>query len=134
MARKKKKHDIDFEISFYEGVLKRKGDFVQVLSALGDLYTQKGLHGKGLDLDRRLARLRPEDPYVQYNLACSYSLVKEVDKAYRAMKEAIKQGYDDFTFLEQDSDLDNLLQDPRFQGYYSRLKKKRAQLEKNIVS
>ncbi len=131
MRKKQKiKSDPDFEIRFYEGILRRKSDFVQVLIALGDLYTKKGWVDKGLQVDLKLSRLRPDDPIIHYNLACSYSLINQIDKAYRAMKEAIRHGYDDFPYLEQDTDLENLRKDSRFKGYYSRLKKKQEKVSK----
>lgn len=121
--------DTDFEIHFYEGILRRRADFIQVLSVLGDIYTRKGLSEKGLQIDKKLAQLRPDDPVVLYNLACSYSLVNQVDKAYAAMKLAIDSGYDDFPFLEKDNDLKNLMNDRRFKMFYSRVKRQRTELQ-----
>ncbi len=118
----KRDSDVDFEILFFEGVLKQNPDFIEALIALGDLYTKKGLIDKGLEVDEKLSRLRPEDPLVFYNLACSYSLVKEVEKSIEAIKTAINNGYGDFDYLEQDKDLDNIRQDERFQQCLSRLK------------
>ncbi len=125
MQRDKKDH-MDFEIQFYEGVLRKKPDFVEALSALGDLYTRKGQHEKGLEIDERLFRIRPEDPIVLYNLACSYSLLSDTDRALRTIQQAVDCGYDDFHHLEQDSDLDNLRHDRRFLEYFSRIKSQNA--------
>lgn len=118
--------DADFEIQFYEGILEKTGDFLQALIALGDLYTKKGLHQEGLDVDKKLSRLRPEDPIILYNLACSYSLLNNVDQAFAVIKLAVKYGYKDFGYLEQDTDLSNLLQTRRFRQYLSQLKEKKA--------
>lgn len=118
----KKESDVDFEIQFFEGVLKQNPDFIEALIALGDLYTKKGLIDKGLEVDEKLSRLRPEDPLVFYNLACSYSLVKEVEKSIEAIKTAINNGYGDFEFIEQDKDLDNIRNDERFQQVLTRFK------------
>lgn len=125
MAQKKeskKQNDIDFEIQFIEGVLKEKPDFIQALVALGDLYTKRGFFDKGLEIDKQLARLRPSDPTILYNLACSYSLVNNVDKSLEVIKMAIGYGYNDYGYLENDSDLDNLRQDGRFQQFYVTIK------------
>lgn len=122
--------NIDFEIQFYEGVVKQKSDFTDALTILGDLYTRKGLYIKGLEIDRRLSRLKPYDPYVFYNLACSYALLKELDKAFAAMKLAIQNGYNKFDFLEEDADLANLLQDSRFILYLSNLKREQRNRER----
>ncbi|HBR15029.1 MAG TPA: hypothetical protein DD723_05745 [Candidatus Omnitrophica bacterium] len=125
MTKKSKIEDMDFEIQFYEGIIKKKSDFFAALSALGDLYTKKGQYEKGLELDLRLTQLRPEDPIVLYNLACSYSLVNDTNLALRTIKKAINCGYDDFDFIEQDKDLHNLQQDSRFKRYFARIKNKK---------
>src|SRR4030042_6335077 len=97
----------DFEMRFYEGILKERPDCVNVLIPLGDAYTRKGLHQEGLAIDERLVRLRPHDPIVHYNLACSLSLVGKTKEALRLLKKAILLGYDDFAHLDKDADLDN---------------------------
>ena len=50
--------DLDFEIQFYQNVLKRKPDFIQALMVLGDLYTKKSLCKEGLAVDLKLAQLK----------------------------------------------------------------------------
>lgn len=125
--------DIDFEIRFLEGLLKHQPDFVEALMMLGDNYTKRGLYRKGLDVDEKLARLCPEDPVVFYNLACSYSLVKDIDRALTAIKKAIGLGYHHFSHLETDPDFANLRADVRFQDYYERLKKNLAAAAKDMA-
>ena len=124
MRKRKKDLDRDFEIQFFEGVLKRQPDFTEALFALGDLYTQKGLYQKGLEIDQKLAELCPEEPTVFYNLACSYSLLNDVELALENLKRAVDFGYDDFRHLQRDGDLENLRKDDRFQQYFSTLSNK----------
>ncbi|MCB9771701.1 MAG: hypothetical protein H6754_04065 [Candidatus Omnitrophica bacterium] len=123
---KKRSDDTDFEIRFYEDILREKPDFIEVLIAIGDLYTKKGLTEKGLDADLRLSRLRPDDAMVLYNLACSYSLMQDVDKAFGAIKLALECGYDDLNYLEVDDDLEHLRKDERFQEYFSRIRREKV--------
>ena len=123
MAKNKRiQSDPQFEIAFFENVLKHSPGFIEALVALAELYTQEGLYDKGLELDRRLAGIRPEDPMIQYNLACSLSLKGDVPAAFDAMKSALRNGYEDFSYLEKDQDLLNLLSDPGFQDYYRSLR------------
>ncbi len=121
---KKQLPDLDFETKFYEGVLKQKPDFVQALAALGDTYTKRGLFKEGLDIDKRLINLKPNDPIAWYNLACSYSLLNDIDSGLEALKKAINFGYEDFYFLNKDPDLENLRRDARFQKLAANFNKK----------
>ncbi len=121
---KKLEEEMAFEIRFYEGILRHAPDFIEALMALGDLYTKRGLYEQGLKVDEKLSALRPDDPCILYNLACSYSLVNNIPLSLRTIKCAIRQGYEYLDYLEQDPDLNNLRQDRRFQTYISRLKKK----------
>lgn len=129
MPRQKKKDkqaDLNFEISFFEGVLKKRPDFTPALTALGDAYTKSGDFKKGLEIDLRLSELRQDDPVVQYNLACSYSLLGLIDDGFRVLKHAIALGYQDMNYLKSDPDLENLRKDTRFQKLFEELKSRRA--------
>jgi len=119
------KDDVAFEITFYNGLIRKNPNFIEALVALGDLYTKAGMYKEGLSVDEKLVQLKPDDPIVLYNLACSYSLLKDIDKAFRAFKKAINCGYFDFEHLEQDDDLSNLRKDRRFQQYLARIKEKK---------
>jgi tetratricopeptide (TPR) repeat protein len=126
MARAdREKKNLDFQIAFYEGVLKEDPNLVDVLIPLGDAYTKRGLYEKGLEVDLRLSRLRPEDATVLYNVACSYSLLKQMDSALEALEKALSLGYNEFKFLMSDPDLENLRKDPRFNPLMEKYRKKK---------
>lgn len=113
--KKNRKNKTDhFEIQFLEGVIDKSPRFIEALIALGDLYTKNGMFEQGLAIDQKLASLRPEDPFILYNLACSYSLLNDVNKAFSAIQLAIRLGYDDFDFLKKDHDLKNLRLHPSY--------------------
>ena len=119
--------NLDFEISFYEKLIEKKRDFVEVLIPLAEAYTKKGLYQKGLKIDIRLSQLRPDDPTVFYNLSCSYSLLNIIEESLSVLERALILGYRDFNFMDQDNDLINLRKAP----CYSKLKNK---YQKNIKS
>ena len=106
--------DLDIEIDFLEGVVQRDRNYVEALQLLGDDYTQRGRYRDGLSVDRRLARLCPNDPLVYYNLACSYSLTRQYRRAARSLHKALGRGYQDFKWVREDPDLENLRQHPLF--------------------
>ena len=108
------REDLDFEISFYEQLLKHNPNFVNALIALGDAYTRRGRYKDGLKIDQKLVKLKPDDPMVYYNLACSYSLLKIVDVCLEALRKAIQLGYGDFAYMEKDPDLQFIRKDPHY--------------------
>ncbi|HUJ72184.1 MAG TPA: hypothetical protein VLZ30_08055 [Verrucomicrobiae bacterium] len=114
-GRSAKKEDLEFEIRFFEGISHRDPGFIEALQILGDAYTKTGQWEKGLRIDKRLAKLCPDNPLVFYNLACSYSLLKHLDEAFAALRQAVRLGYNDARWLIKDPDLDNLRQDNRFE-------------------
>jgi tetratricopeptide (TPR) repeat protein len=106
--------ELDVKIGFMEGILRRDPDYVDALQLLGDHYTQRGRFVEGLTVDERLARLEPQNPVVFYNLACSYSLTEQYDRAAQALEKAIGLGYKDFDWLAKDPDLKKFRQQPAF--------------------
>jgi tetratricopeptide (TPR) repeat protein len=113
--------DARFEIQFFEELLSRDPCNEEALMILGTTYTRRGEYEKGLNVDRRLVRLRPADPIVYYNLACSYCLLQQLDESLAALERAISLGYRDVPHLAKDPDLDNLRSDPRYRKLLGRL-------------
>jgi predicted Zn-dependent protease len=84
---------------------------------LGEIYTKKGRYAEGLRVDKRLSKLRPQNPIVHYNLACSLSLLEDITSSFKALKRALELGYEDISFLNNDPDLLNLRRDKRFEEF-----------------
>jgi len=128
-ARKKSsrasQRDLDTRIEFMEGLVRRDPDYADALQLLGDHYTRRGRFAEGLKVDEQLARLEPQSALVFYNLACSYSLTEEFDRAVFALEKALSLGYRDFTWLAKDPDLKKL----RSQAVFDDLKAKIHQLK-----
>lgn len=116
---------LDYEIRFYEDLLRKRPDFAEALTALGEAYTRKGEYAKGLEIDQRLALIKPSDPFVLYNLACSYALTGDVESSFETIRKAIVHGYDDFRHLAEDDDLDALKKDARFRRYFRQILKEK---------
>jgi len=113
----------DFEIGFYESLIKKRPNFVQALISLGNAYTRKGFYREGLAVDRKLVQLRPEDPEIRYNLACSLSLTKDVKQAFAELKNAVLLGYDEFAYILRDSDLKNLRRHSNFKKFLAKIER-----------
>jgi tetratricopeptide (TPR) repeat protein len=105
---------LDFELEFYGRILERQPDYVDVLRQMGNILTQKGRYSEGMQIDRKLVQLRPQDALAHYNLACSYALLKRPDQALKTIRRAVELGYRDFRYMREDHDLDSIRHDPRF--------------------
>ena len=114
--------ELDTKIEFMAGLVRRDPDYVDALQLLGDHYTQRGLFNEGLKVDERLAHLEPENSLVFYNLACSYSLTDQIDRAVLALEKAITLGYSDFAWLAKDPDLKKLRAHPAFVEIKTRIR------------
>src|SRR5437588_796496 len=107
-------NQLDFELDFFGHILERYADFVDVLRVQGNNLTLKGRFAEGLQIDKRLVQLRPNDALAHYNLACSYALLKRPEQAIKTLRRAVELGYRDFRYLREDRDLDAIRHDPRF--------------------
>ena len=114
LVRLADRNQLDFEVEFFGRILDRSPEYVDVLRVQGNNLTLKGRYAEGLQIDKRLIKLRPGDALAHYNLACSYALLKRTDHAIKSLRRAIELGYRDFRYLREDRDLDSLRQDPRF--------------------
>ena len=124
-ATRQEMRDLDYEILFLAGVVRRDPTYVEALQILGDDYTRRGRFGEGLKIDELLCKLRPDDSLVHYNLACSYSLTDQFDLAVHALESSINLGYRDFKWMAQDPDLKNL----RENAEYKKIRMKVRQLQ-----
>jgi hypothetical protein len=107
---------LEFLAEFLETAIRHRSDNVEALAELGHVYTRLGQLERGLEVDRILVRLVPDNPTVHYNLACSLALNGAAKEALDALEAAVRLGYSDAAFLVEDGDLTSLRQDPRFEA------------------
>jgi predicted Zn-dependent protease len=119
---RRKGQDAEWDIRFFESILRRDPGYVMVLELLGGLYTQQGRIADGLKMDRKLVRLQPANATARYNLACSLALLDRKRDALRELESAVKLGYRDLDWMEQDPDLEGLKDHPAFRALVSALK------------
>jgi hypothetical protein len=120
--------DLDVRISFLEGLRSRDPEYVEVLQLLGDQYTQRRRFGDSLNVDKQLSQIEPRNPLVFYNLACSYSLNREVDLAVAALEKALALGYRDFQWLSKDPDLRRLRKHPSYRTIQDQIRKMKVNI------
>jgi hypothetical protein len=116
LARLAAQPQIDFELDFFAALLERRPDFVDALKAHAKNLALARRHHEGVQFDRRIARLRPQDALARYNLACSLALIRQHDDALAELRRAVELGYRDFVFMLKDRDLEGVRRDPRFRA------------------
>lgn len=124
----RKRRELDVQISFLEGVMRRDPRFTEALQLLGDSYSERGRHADSLRVDQRLVRRDPRSPDAYYNLACSHALNGRADRAAVAIEKAIALGYRDFNWLDRDPDLAALRQHPRYRRIKERIRRMRIKV------
>lgn len=117
------KTDDEFLIWFFEGVLEKYPSYVECLMYLGNAYTANGMFEKGIKVDLKLAKLKPDDPLIHYNLACSFSLLRILDKSLQSLGKAIDLGYNDLRHMENDSDLDEVRDEDGYKMLINKIKR-----------
>jgi tetratricopeptide (TPR) repeat protein len=65
---------------------------------------------------RAMARMRPENAAVEYNLACVCARNGDRKEAIDALRRAVAKGFADRTLLATDPDLESLRGEPAFRG------------------
>ena len=115
---------LDFEIEFFGKLISAVPGYTEVLRVQASNLTVKGRVQDGLQVDKQLVAVRPNDPTAHYNLACRYALLKQHDQALGSLRKAVELGYRDFRFMEQDHDLDSLRKDPRFRALVKECRRK----------
>ncbi|RKX32670.1 MAG: hypothetical protein DRP71_11720 [Verrucomicrobia bacterium] len=116
--------NFDFEVQFFESILRRSPKDSSVIEILGGLYTKQGRINDGLRMDRRLVRLQPENSTAHYNLACSLALKKRNPEALRSLAKSVELGYVDYEWMHQDPDLEGLRENPGYKKLLDSLRKK----------
>ena len=100
--------DEDLAVELCERVLEADPDNIEALGYLGNHCTRSGEYQRGLEIDLRLVRLRPDSARGHYNLACSYALLERPDDAMRELGLACECGFDDAEHMSRDDDLASL--------------------------
>jgi len=115
--------DYGIRVEFLEGVARRDPDHAEVLEALADLYVVLGRARDAVAVDERIKCLRPTDPEVRYNLACSLTLSRDYEAAAAELVSALELGFSDVQTLQSDPDLAELRAHPAFRVLSARLRR-----------
>ena len=81
---------------------------------LGNSFLKDKNYKKAEEHYLKALEIQPDEYIAMYNLACVYSLQKKIDDAIQWLVKSVDAGYDDFEWMEKDTDLDNLRNDARY--------------------
>ncbi len=84
---------------------------------------QLGEHERAERWIGRALAIDPTDSVVLYNVACFYALDRQGDKALSCLESAVDHGYVSASWMQNDSDLASLRENPRFDALIERLQR-----------
>ena len=113
-------NQLDFDIDFFERLLSRNGDSLEVLRLLAELVSKKGLVDRAAELDAKVVELLQDDCLARYNLACSLARAGRPDEAIDSLSKAILLVYDYLAHMDVDPDLDSLRDLPEYRALLGR--------------
>ena len=102
-------------IEVVEKHLRFNPDDARALYLGGNTLLDLGEVEKAINWAERAHSIDPDDPGVLYNLTCIYSLAGKVELALDFFEKAIQSGFAAREWIENDSDLDSIRHQPRFQ-------------------
>jgi serine/threonine protein kinase/Flp pilus assembly protein TadD len=108
-------------IVLVEKHLQLNPDDARALCLGGGALSEIGEIEKALDWAKRAIDIDPNDPGVLYNASCIYSLLEKIDQALNCFERAIDSGFASKEWIETDSDLDKIRNQPRFKEILAKL-------------
>ena len=100
-----------------EDDLKAKKSFEKGMELLAEEKYQKAI-----EAFKKSATTKSYSGVSQYNIACSYALSGETEKALVCLELAVDEGFDDFEQFDEDEDLKSLRDEDRFKELLADLK------------
>ena len=70
---------------------------------------------------RRALELEPDEPTVLFNVACAFAQTGLIDEALDHLENSLVRGFGHRNWIEHDSDLDSLRDQPRFKSLMKQL-------------
>lgn len=91
-------------------------DDVRALYMGANAMVALGDRERGLEWAQRALALDPDDAMLLYNLSCIYSMAGRREEALDFLERSVRAGMNRPAWLQNDSNLDSIRRDPRFQA------------------
>jgi tetratricopeptide (TPR) repeat protein len=106
--------ELDQAIEELKKATELRPDYIAAHDELAMCYLEKGFLVHALAELKLVVNLDPSDSRSMYNIACVYSLRNNTESALRWLERSIDNGYKDFEFMNDDPDLDNIRNSPKY--------------------
>jgi transcriptional regulator GlxA family with amidase domain len=113
--------DVDGAVAIYRSLIARDRADAQAWYELARLLHVQKRYPEAIAAFREAAKGEKQRAVSLYNLACALALSGDREGAVTAAIDSYEAGFRDRATFEQDSDLDSLRSDPRFQDLLARL-------------
>ena len=85
-----------------------------ILGAVANAIT--GDRDRSVEFIKRALQVDPDDPMLLYNVCCTYAILGMRKESLDALEHAVEKGWGDKSWLEHDSDLESIRDDPRYKA------------------
>lgn len=116
-----KRLEKEFLTEFYEKNWAQYPDSEFALCFLAEEYLRSKSYEKGVPVLEKLVNLEPEKPIHHYQLSCLYACLKNKEKAFEYLENAIELGFDDREQIEENEAFKSIREEPRFQELLQKL-------------
>ena len=112
-----KKGNFNEAIIRYEKALRHNEKFKEASINLSTALMKKDRFQEAFETLQNSQKKFPKSPLIDYNLACYYSLTKNLGPGLSSLQNAVKKGYKQFNQMETDPDLQNLRQSEIYKAW-----------------
>lgn len=109
-----KTHSIDEAIREFTLAIEQHPNFEVSYSNRAAAYIAQKKFDKAMDDLKKALSINPNHPVIHYNFAAIYSLQNQSARSLASLDKALELGFNDFAFLQQDPDLDNIRKSREF--------------------
>ncbi|MFH1230142.1 MAG: heavy metal-binding domain-containing protein [Planctomycetota bacterium] len=95
---------------------------IEKLNTEGMECVQKSEYDKAMKCFNAVLAKYPTNPGTLYNIACTCSLIGDKEKSVTYLTKAVNNGYNNWEWMEQDKDLDNIRNEKAYQKIIGELK------------
>ncbi len=118
------KKEYDKAIADYNKAIELDPEYVNAYNNRGLAFYYKKDYDKAIADYNRAIELDSEYALAYYNIGCVYSLQNKKEKALSFLEQSLQKGYENFEWIENDTDWDNVRDSEEFKAIIQKYKNK----------